>query len=377
MTSKSLPRVALLWAQFAQYHVDRCEAVARHLDGQAQVLAIEVATTSQTYAWPPSGELTCAQKITLFPDRILETIPFWQKLWAEFRVLRKCRTVCCGIGYNEPEIVFLSWLLKIWGVRLILMTDSKFDDRPRQLWFEAFKASLLSAFPAAIVAGNRQASYLRFLGFRRRPIMLGYDCVSVERIRAEAAPDLLPDGAAFADRPFIFVGRFVEKKNLTRLIDAYAGYVNLAGPASRRLVLVGSGPLKADLQTQIAAHGIGQLVDFTGFLDATAVSRQLSQSLALLLVSTEEQWGLVVNEAVAVGLPVIVSSVTGAGDLLVRNLVNGFVVEAESTDSIQMALLKMAADRDAWLRMSEESRKMSAQGDVARFAEAVEFMMKS
>ena len=60
-----------------------------------------------------------------------------------------------------------------------------------------------------------------------------------------------------------------------------------------------------------------------------------------------------------------------------RNLVNGFVVEAESTDSIQMALLKMAADRDAWLRMSEESRKMSAQGDVARFAEAVEFMMKS
>ena len=132
----------MLWAQFADYHADRCEAVARHLDGRAVVVAVEVATASQTYAWAPSRDLALARKITLFPGQVLETIGLWKKLWAQFMALRQCDVVCCGVGYNEPDIIILSWLLRLCGVRLILMTDSKFDDKPRSLWFEAFKALL-------------------------------------------------------------------------------------------------------------------------------------------------------------------------------------------------------------------------------------------
>ena len=263
----------MLWAQFADYHADRCEAVARHLDGRAVVVAVEVATASQTYAWAPSRDLALARKITLFPGQVLETIGLWKKLWAQFMALRQCDVVCCGVGYNEPDIIILSWLLRLCGVRLILMTDSKFDDKPRSLWFEAFKALLLAPYPAAIVAGPRQASYLRFLGFARRPITLGYDCVSVARIREQADAALTGQGVGFEERDFVFVGRFVEKKNLPGLIDAYAQYRQLAGPAPRRLVLCGSGPQEAEIRARIAEYGLTDCVYFPGFLDSPQVAQ--------------------------------------------------------------------------------------------------------
>jgi hypothetical protein len=58
---------------------------------------------------------------------------------------------------------------------------SKFEDMPRSVWFEMFKSAVLFVFQGAIVAGHRQESYLR-LGFRKRPVMLGYDVVSGERL---------------------------------------------------------------------------------------------------------------------------------------------------------------------------------------------------
>jgi glycosyltransferase involved in cell wall biosynthesis len=81
------------------------------------------------------------------------------------------------------------------------------------------------------------------------------------------------------------------------------------------------------MRARIAELGLEDRVVFTGFLQEEAVAAAMDRALALVLVSIEEQWGLVVNEAVSLGLPVIVSAQAGASDLLVRNLVNGYVVQ--------------------------------------------------
>jgi len=299
--ARSLPRIALVWSQFAPYHVDRCEAVGRRLAGNAEVLAIEVASASETYAWAPSGDLAGVTKQTLFPGRSFDTVGRRAKFRALWSALRGCRQVYMGIPYSAPEVIVLSWLLRLRGVELVMMTDSKFDDMERSVWFEAWKGLLLAAYRAAVVAGRRQVRYLHFLGFRKRRVLLGYDVVSVDRIRAQAEAAREGPELAMADRDFLFVGRFVAKKRLLHLIEAYAAYVAVAGTEARRLVLVCSGPDEPAMRARIAELGLGDRVVFTGFLQDAAIAAAMDRALALVLVSVEEQWGLVVNEALRRG----------------------------------------------------------------------------
>ena len=371
MTVPNLPRLALLFAQFSAYHIDRCEAVAARMGSRFDVLAVEVATRSETYAWDASGAVGGARKLTLFPGANYDAVHWLRRLSAQFMALWRCRVVLVGIGYNEPDIVILSWLLRLCGVRVVMLSESKFDDKPRRAGFELFKALLLSAYSAAIVGGRRHLDYARFLGFRTRPVLPGYDTVGLNRVRAMGGA-AAPQGMAYAERPFVFVGRFVDKKGLFDLAAGYALYATAAGDHARRLVLVGAGPEEPGLRSRIAELGIARLVDFPGFLGAEAVARQLADALALVLVSREEQWGLVVNEALAFGLPVIVSEPVGARDALVRNLINGFVVEPGAADSLAAALHSLASDAALWQRMVAAAHARAWLGDTERLADAVE-----
>jgi L-malate glycosyltransferase len=366
----NLPKIAMLWSQFAAYHMDRCDAVALRLDGRAEVLAVEVASASQTYAWEPSGELSAARKLTLFPGQSYESIGSLRRLVAQFRALWRCRMVCIGIPYTSPEIVVLSWLLWLCGVRVVLMSESKFDDFPRNLFVEFIKRLALSPYCAAIVGGRRHIAYMHFLEFRRRLVLPGYDCVSIDRVRRQAGNTRV----AHSTRYFVFVGRFISKKNLHALIEAYAIYAKKAQEEARKLVLTGSGEVESELKQRASQLGLTDKIEFRGFLSAEQVSGVLAGALALVLVSTVEQWGLVVNEALAVGLPVIVSEPVGSRDALVRNLVNGFVNEANSLEGFAHAMRLMAGDEAHWHELSSGSQARAWMGDTARIADAVEFL---
>ena len=327
------------------------------------------------YAWEPSGDVAGARKITLFPGQSFDSIPPLQRFRAMFAALRRCDMVAIGISYGERDAVLLSWALRLLGKRVVVFSESKFDDHRRSVGFELCKSMILAAYSAAIVGGKRHIDYFRFLRFCRRPVLPGYDGVGVERVRAQAGGILAPHGTEYENRPFVYVGRFVGKKNLIRLVEGYARYVASTGPAPRRLILVGSGAEEDRMRRRIDELGVAHLIDFPGFLSAEAVSRTLAGALALMLVSREEQWGLVVNEALALGLPVIVSNEVGARDALVRNLVNGFVVESNSPDSIGRAMLQLAGDRAGWAAMVAASHDRAWMGDTERLADAVELLL--
>jgi len=370
------PRVGVVFAQFAAYHVDRCQAAAVRLGDRYEVVAVEVAGASETYAWEPSGEVKGAAKVTLFPGVVSESIGWWRKFQALLPVLRQCRWVFCGVPSSEPEIVLLSWVLPRLGTKMVMLTESKYDDFPRRRYFEFFKAQLYRPYHGAIVGGRRQAEYLRSLGFGGRPLLPGYDTVDLDRVRRQSGVPPAPKGAPFAERAFIFVGRFVAKKNLLVLVDAFARYRALAGPNARNLVLVGSGPMREAIDRKIRQHGIEDAVRFPGFLDAAEVARAMAASLALILPSTEEQWGLVVNEAVACGLPAIVSEAVGARDALVRERENGYVFRSEDVEGLAQAMLAMGADEAHWRAMCERSLELNWMGHSDRFADAVETMIE-
>lgn len=372
MPREKQPKVALVWSQFAACHIDRCIAVTRRLDGRAHVIAVEVATTSREYAAvAPSGAIPGVDKRTLFPQRGFESIPRWKRALSALSSVRSCRLVCIGIPYSHLEFLALAWTLRLLGKRVILLTDSKFDDRRRSASFEFFKRLALSGYDGAIIASARTLDYLRFLGFRKRPLLPGCDGVSLDRIRGEAGTA----APSFAERDFVFAGRFIAVKNLPLLIEAYARYVELAGAGARRLHLAGSGPLEHELRELVAALRLEERVIFAGFRTGADFAGLLNASLGLILTSYSETWGMVVNEALGLGLPVIVTASPGSRDVLVRNLVNGYVVENGSREGLARAMLALGEDRQRWEAMREASRERAWLGDVESFADAVELLL--
>ena len=180
------------------------------------------------------------------------------------------------------------------------------------------------------------------------------------------------ESVTYRSRNFIFVGRFVAKKNLIELIGGYALYAGAVGAAARRLVLIGAGPEEPLIRARAEALGITAMIDFPGFLGAEAVAQRLSQGLALVLPSAEEQWGLVVNEALAFGLPAIISPAVGSGDLLIRNLVNGYVIELGAPEGLAAAMTALAGDEVRWRAMVTASHARAWLGDTERLADAAE-----
>lgn len=372
--AQELPYVGLIWGQFAAYHIDRCEAVARQLAGRFRIRAVEVATSSRDYAWEVSGKIAGVEKKTLFPGAAFEAITLPRRLIACWNALRNCDFVFMGLPYSLPEAIILSWTLRFAGVRVIMMTESKVDDRPRSAWKERIKALLLRAYHGALVGARRQAEYCALLGFSNRPVEPGYDTLSIARVRLLSSQPEQPE-ALFEGRPLLFVGRFVDKKDPLSVLHAYAHYRGLAGSQPRRLIMAGAGPLSDKLKQEALELGISAYVDFPGFLDTREVSVLMASALMLLLPSREEQWGLVVNEALAVGLPVMVSNVVGACDALVRHGENGYVVAPGAVEEMGRAMALLSADRACWQAMSKTALAMAPNGDVGHFADGVEFLI--
>lgn len=370
------PTVGLIWTQFSAYHIDRLEAVGRRFAGRAKVLSVEVTTKSTIYAWAPSEDVKGTEKTVLFPGRVRESVSVVRRFLAELKVLRRCDIVFMGVPYSVTDIIFLSFALRLLGKRVVVLTDSKFDDFQRDASREFFKRLLLAPYTAAVVGGRRQFEYVRFLGFAGRPVLPGANTVSMGRVRQQAmASEQSAAPTVFAERRFVFVGRFVDKKNIDGMLEGYALYVRAAAGHARRLLLVGDGPLKPAMEAQCAALGISEMVDYTGFLSADRVSTHLANALALVLVSREEQWGLVINEALAVGLPILASADVGAREALVRNLENGVVVEPGASSNIAVGFDYLDGPEERWRKMSDASHQRAWYADAERFADAVELLV--
>src|SRR5262249_42831205 len=145
------------------------------------------------------------------------------------------------------------------------------------------------------------------------------------------------------ERHFTIIARLVEKKNHRLALQAYHSYVS-QNSNPRALVICGSGSLEAELKAQARSMSLGGLVSFTGFAQTAEVTRILATTLALILPSTQEQFGQVVLEAIAMRVPVLVSQACGARDELVRTGVNGFVFEPDNPEGLAWFMSVLAND---------------------------------
>lgn len=266
-------------------------------------------------------------------------------------------------GYYFPAMRAAARWAQRHGRASIFMGDSQWGDRRRIALREWAKGWWVRRhYDAAFAAGERTVEYLMRMGFPRERIWTGYDVVDNQAFATGAATarsqaDSLRNSLGLPERYFLFVGRFAPEKNLVRLLEAYAGYRQTAGQSAWGLVLVGSGPLEKELRAQVEKL---RDVVFAGFQQKDTLPAYFGLASCLVLPSISEPWGLVVNEAMAAGLPVLVSNRCGCVPELVQPGVNGYVCDPLDTEEMARLLGVVSSDTAEAGRMGEASRHIVA-----------------
>ena len=356
-------RLAVIWIDWYAYHLARLHALANHASLRDRVIGIELVGAAGVHGNLVfrASERDGLPIATLLPDSNWSDAAQTQLsrlLWSKLTQVDPEAVLVPGY-YTLPAFVAAIWA-RIHRKKAILMTESTRGDHRRNRLLEFVKGAVLTRlFHAAISGGKRQAAYLKDLGFTSENVAGLYDVVGNDyfaqesvyyRERRDRREWNLPENY------FLFVGRLAPEKNVGGLIQAYARYRRRGGSLS--LVVVGDGPEASPLRQQVVAEGLAKSVLFTGLKDTRDIVPYYAFADWFVLPSWLDPWGLVVNEAMASGLPLIVSDRCGCCDDLVEHGENGYTFNPEREDSLAEALLKTqevtAQQRNAMARRSME-----------------------
>ena len=291
-------------------------------------------------------------------------------LWKRLNALRP-RVVLVPGYYHLPGITAALWA-RLHRRCSVLMTESTAFDHKRQFVRELLKKTVLRGlFNWAVTGGKAHVRYLDQLGFPKDRIAGCYDVVDNETIRTGSLSVKEVDGPTQHNRPyFLFVGRLAEEKNVETLLASWIDYRKQGG--GWPLVLAGDGPRRASLEAEAAASGFGAQVSFPGLKNLRELIPLYAAAGCFVLPSTREPWGLVVNEAMAAGLPVLVSRHCGCREDLVLEGENGFSFAPADVPALTEHLHSMeqlSPDRRA--RMGERSGEIVAGYTPRGFGRAV------
>src|SRR5690606_6232121 len=259
----------------------------------------------------------------------------------------------------------------------VLMSDSMLHDRTRRRGYESIKRRVVRLFGSALVAGARHRDYACALGLSADAVFDGYDVVDnahFERGANEARrlAGQWRERFGLPERFFLASARFVPEKNLLRLLDAFAVYRRRAGPDAWDLVLLGDGALRPAIERRIGRADLAGHVVLPGFRQYDELPAFYGLAGAFVHASTTEQWGLVVNEARAAGLPVLVSGRGGCVPDLVRGGESGFTFAPFEVEKLAGRLQRIAAMSDGQRRaLGGAGRRIIAAWEPERFADGL------
>lgn len=255
-------------------------------------------------------------------------------------------------GWIDRRYLQIAREAKNSGILTISGSDTQWRGNVRQYlarWVAPHK--LHPAIDVLWVAGARQKTLANHLGYKESRVWDGHFCCDWAKF---AVSDENEAQFSNRQRAFIFSARLVETKGLQTLLEAYREYRGFSSQPWE-LWCAGTGPLSSRLE---GIAGVKPL----GFLQVEDLAAKMSQASAFILPSHFEPWGLVVQEAGAAGLPLILSHEVGAGEHLLRDGFNGFSVETANTLSLTQAMLTMeqltATER---YHMGRESHHLSRQ----------------
>ncbi len=280
----------------------------------------------------------------------------------------------CG-GYNYLASWSAAYWAKAHAVSFLLWTESTaFDQRDHHPFVEFAKKKFLNLCTAFVVPGKSSQHYLQQLGIEERRITTAPNAIDIalfarQAEQARAAESPVRSRHALPPRYFLYVGRLLRAKGIFDLLDAYS---QLSSEIRSRigLVFVGDGSDRRELlaRTEKIAPGKIQVI---GFTHREELAEIYALAECLIFPTHTDPWGLVVNEAMACGLPVIATNVAGCTLDLVHDGINGVVIPPGDPTRLAAAMQNLISDDARRNEMAHKSRELIDAYSPAVWAQGV------
>jgi glycosyltransferase involved in cell wall biosynthesis len=271
-----------------------------------------------------------------------EHVPTWRlTMRLTWEVLKTKADLVVLPGYHRPEYWAMLAACIVTGKRRAVFCDSTGRDNPRRMLTSVPKRVFFSLCDGFFAFGERSREYLMSLGAKQDKIFIPCQAAAMPRAFSPGTvvEDRLEHRQEVGNKPvFLFVGRLSAEKGINTLVDAFKLLKNSVPEAELRLV--GTGPLSDQLKQQVAEAGLADSVKFLGSLQDAPLSREYFTASCMVLPSTREPWGLVTNEALAHGCPVVVSESCGCVPELVVDGMSGYAFPAGDVAALHRTMLK-------------------------------------
>ncbi len=288
----------------------------------------------------------------------------------------KYHSIIC-FGYHHPTIWLALIACKFSRTRTLLWSEStRFDHRTTNGIIEYIKRYLISKFDGFLAAGCSQVEYLQFLGALEDHIWVAPDSVDSDFFTQQSRlykdrKDEIKKELGITGPIILYVGRLLDDKGIPELIEAFQKVVS---EQDATMLFVGDCP-DIDRYKRICQQRSITSIRFEGFCTQETLPKYYAIADFLVFPTRSDPWGLVINEAMCSGLPVICSLAAGAAAELVYPGFNGLLHKPGDVEKLREHMLNLLTDSDMLNRMGLSSLslitafhpKKMAQG----FAEAV------
>ncbi len=249
-------------------------------------------------------------------------------------------------GWGTPLLLFFIITAKLLRIPTVIESDTPLSNQVKW-WKRIIKKLCYPIFfqwiHLFLPAGKKQADYFKYYGVKPKYIMPVHMTVDVTKIKNYIDTLTVLDRCHIRQRyhldenhiVFLFVGRLVEYKGILDLISAF----NRVRHLHTILLIVGGGPLHLQIEAIVKTN---PNIRYAGRLSGQALMDIYYAADVCVLPSHIEPWGLVINEAMATHLPVIVSDQVGCIDDLVIHQETGIIVKAKCITELQVAIEELA-----------------------------------
>lgn len=353
-------RVAFVSPEPTPYRSPLLDRVAARDEIDLTVIYAARTVAGRTWLVEPQHRAVFLEGVTVPGVRGLlrHDYPVTPGIWLALREARPDCVVISGWSTFASQVA-VAWC-RVLGVPYVLLVESH-DAGPKAGWRRRIKETVVppvvQGAASALVTGSLARESVVALGADPGRVRIFANTVDVERWRENA--DRLAErreelrealGLAPDDVAVVAVGRLAPEKGVDVLLRA-------ARQAGLAAVVVGDGPERTRLE-QLAV-GLELDARFTGDRPWESVVEAYAAADVFALLSRREPWGVVVNEAAACGLPLVLSDRVGAAHDLLREGENGFLVRADDVSAAAESLSRLATDAELRRQMGARSRELA------------------
>lgn len=368
--------IVILHTDFRLYWPARIRALQMLLSNKGiDLYPIEISGKGSPYAFSKKNTDTNIENWhILFPERDMESlrgseiskllVPLLNKLQPEI-------VIAGAIAFPSGALA-VSWC-KQHKKKVVIFDDARIEDVQRNRMVNYVKKHIYQNVDAMLYPAPEWEETGKYWGFSAKQLFYGIDVVDNGFWNTTCIET--------KEKYFITVGRLIEKKNILFTVKAYQK-LKEANNDLPELWIIGEGPEKERIKSFIQTNKI-EGIKLMPFQSQAQLSALYQNSQAMIISSNKsETWGLVINEAMASGIPVIASQHCGATSSLVKDGINGYIFDPYNLQSLiekwELFINQTEQERE---EMGRQSSEIIKEWNLDKFTEAtyncIEYVLKT